>query len=130
LALLLAGCRSGPATPPVSGRVTLDGKALANATVQFVPVAAAGDRGPQPSSVGITDEAGRYSLMLDNGSKKTGAVVGKHKVMITLGARPTTSDTKPTFQKQLPAQFNRKTELECEVPAKGRDDANFDLKSS
>jgi hypothetical protein len=128
LALLLAGCQ-GLKVPPVQGRVRLDGRPLPNATVQFVPVTGAGDQVPRPSSVGTTDEEGRYSLVLDNRSKTPGAVVGKHKVIILLGARPAAGETQPTFHQQLPARYNRKTELECDVPQSGRDDANFDLRS-
>jgi hypothetical protein len=116
-------------TAPAAGRVTLDGKALPNATVEFVPVAGAGDKEPLPSSVGTTDGDGRYSLVLASGGKTTGAVVGKHTVIITLGAQGGPADGKPTFHKQLPQRYNRKTTLTCEVPAGGREDANFDLKS-
>jgi hypothetical protein len=130
LALLPAGCGSDPyKTAPVSGRVTLDSKALANATLQFVPVDAGKDGAPLPSSVGTTDDDGRYSLVLQNPKQKPGAVVGKHRVYITLGAQGSGNETRPTFHKQLPEQYNRKSKLECEVPADGRDDANFDLKS-
>jgi hypothetical protein len=124
--VLLTGCESGPKAVPVSGRVTLDNKPLANATLQFVP--ASGEKAPQLSSVGTTDENGRYSLVLNNDSNTKGAVAGKYKVIIMLGAQSGT-DTKPTYHKQLPERYNRKTQLECEVPAGGRDDANFDLTS-
>jgi hypothetical protein len=130
LALLLAGCGAYP-TATVSGRVTLDGKALPDATVMFVPAppAASKDKDPLPSSVGVTDADGRYTLMLNSGPKTKGAVVGKHKVIIVLGARGPSSDEEPTFHKQLPEEYNRRTRLECDVPARGRDDANFDLTS-
>jgi hypothetical protein len=125
---LLVGCAGEPKTAPVSGRVTLDGKPLANATVVFMP-AAAGKRAP-PSSVGVTDKDGRYSLLLSSASKKEGAVVGKHKVSITLGAATDGATEAPrTVHKQLPRKYNRNTELECDVPAAGRNDANFDLQS-
>ena len=129
LALALAGCGGGPSykTAPVSGRVTVDGKPLAKASVTFVPVAGAGEKGPLPSSVGLTDADGRYSLVFNSDSKTSGAVVGKHKVMIFLGAAAGADDTKPTFHKQLPQKYNRNTELERDVPASGLE-ANFDLK--
>jgi hypothetical protein len=126
--MLPAGCGSGPTPVPISGRVTLDNKPLANATLQFVPVAAAKDNTTQISSVGTTGEDGRYSLTLNTDSNAKGALVGKYKVMITLGAQ-STADARPTFHKQLPERYNRKTELECEVPAGGRDDADFALTS-
>jgi hypothetical protein len=132
-ALLLAGCGGGSfKTAPVSGQVTLDSKPLAHATVMFVPLAGAAGKNPPPSSVGTTDEDGHYSLVLNSDSKNiiTGAVVGKHKVIILLGAQGGANDTKPTFHKQLPERYNRKTQLECDVPADGRADANFPLTAS
>ena len=128
VALLPAGCGGSHKTPPVSGRITLEGKPLANAMVSFVPVAPVGDKNRPPSSVGITDADGRYSLVLNGDPETTGAMVGKHKVMITLGAQGASNDTKPTFHKQLPQRYNRRTELECDVPDDGRNDADFDLK--
>jgi hypothetical protein len=126
LALLLAGCKGQSyRIAPVSGRVMLDNKPLPKASVQFVPV----DKG-LPGSAGLTDADGRYSLSLTSGSQEEGAVVGKHKVVILLGAQGgSDGGTKPILHKQLPQRYNRKTELECDVPADGRDNANFDLKS-
>ncbi len=96
----------------------------------FVPAGgAAGDKNPLPSSVGTTDENGHYSLVLSRDNKTKGAVVGKHKVIIVLGAGDVSDEAKPTFHKGLPAQYNRNTKLECEVPAGGKDDADFPLKS-
>jgi hypothetical protein len=130
LVLSLAGCGGGSyVTAPVSGQVLLDGRPLPNAMVMFVPEASAGAKDPVPSAVGTTGDDGRYSLVLQSGAKKTGAVVGKHKVMITLGAQGGAIETQRTFHRQLPERFNRKTVLECEVPAGGRNDANFDLQS-
>jgi hypothetical protein len=130
LILLLAGCGGGPGkTVPVSGQVTLDGKPLAKALVTFVPAARPGVKERLPSSLGTTGEDGRYSLVLNTDSKTSGAVMGKHQVMITVGAEGSSGDTKPTFHKQLPEKYNRKTELTCDVPDGGRADANFDLKS-
>jgi hypothetical protein len=130
LVLSLAGCGGGShETAPVSGQVMLDGKPLANAMVMFVPEAGAGAKDPVPSAVGTTGDDGRYSLVLQSGAKKTGAVVGKHKVMITLGAQGSANETQRAFHKQLPERYNRKTILECEVLAGGRKDANFDLQS-
>jgi hypothetical protein len=130
LALAPAGCGGGSyQTAPVSGQVLLDGKALPNAMVMFVPETTSGAKDPVPSSVGTTGEDGHYSLVLQSGANKDGAVVGKHKVVITLGAGGGSTEAKRTLHKQLPERYNRKTELVCDVPAAGRNDANFDLKS-
>ena len=129
LAVLLSGCRSYKASA-VSGRVTLDGKPLPNATVTFVPEANAPGKDPLPSSIGTTGEDGRYSLVFDNDSKTEGAVVGKHKVIITTGVQSSSTEGTRTLHKQLPERYNRKSKLECEVPPGGRSDADFDLKSN
>jgi hypothetical protein len=128
LAVVLTGCGGGPKAVPVSGRVTLDNKPLANATLQFVPVSGSKENEPQVSSTGTTTDDGRYSLILDNNSKSKGALVGKYKVIITLGA-PNETETKRTFHRQLPERYNRKSELLCEIPAEGREDADFNLTS-
>jgi hypothetical protein len=128
LAVLLSGCSNEPRTVPVSGRVTLDSKPLPNATLQFVPVQGADETTPRPSAFGTTEEDGRYSLVLNTSSNTKGALVGKYKVIILLGAR-SEAETKPTYHKQLPERYNRRTQLECEVPAEGRNDADFNLTS-
>jgi hypothetical protein len=128
LIVLLIGCTGAPKTVPVSGRVTLDKKPLANATLQFVPASGSATN-TQPSALGTTDEDGRYSLVLNTSDNTKGAVAGKYKVMITLGAQPGADETKPTYHKQLPERYNRKTQLECDIPAEGRADADFNLTS-
>ena len=111
----------------MSGRVTLDGKPLANAAVQFYPFPAPGSNETGPTSVGHTDENGRYTLALADGTSTAGAVVGKHKVFINVVPKVDPNDTKPHHYVQLPAKYNRKTTLEKEVPAGGLDSADFEL---
>ena len=55
-----AGCRRLAETVPVDGKVTLDKKPLANATVMFAPTKA---NGPGPF-VGTTDDQGQFKLGL------------------------------------------------------------------
>lgn len=129
LALLLplvGGCGSSK-TAPVSGRVTLNGKPLANASITFAPIGSKGNQEPGPSSAGKTDADGRYTLELI-GQDGRGAMIGRHKVMIALMSEADPSDDRPDKLKQLPPQFNGKTKLEYDVPAGGTDAANFDLK--
>jgi hypothetical protein len=132
LVLLAAGCGSSDpyAYAPVSGRVTLNGKALPNATVSFQPVAT-GTSTPGTGSSAITDSDGRYTLEVVGKSIK-GAVVGKHKVRIDLPHPPENpSDDRQKKVKHLPSKYSGKnTELQFDVPAGGTDAANFDLKSS
>lgn len=133
LSLFAAGCGSGdPYTyAPVSGRVTLNNKPLADATVSFLPVAA-GTSTPGTGSSAITDADGRFTLEVV-GKKIKGAVVGMHKVRIDLPREPekNPTDDRPRKVKHLPAKYSGKdTKLEFEVPAGGSDAANFDLKTS
>ncbi len=123
---LLAGCGSSK-TAPVSGRVTLNGKPLAKASVTFAPVGGTSAEEPGPSSAAITDSDGRYTLRLI-GQDGRGAVIGKHKVRIALQEEVDESDDNPSKLKQLPLKYNGQTTLEFDVPAGGTESADFDLK--
>src|SRR6185437_7540029 len=76
--LTLGGCSGGgkhPATAPVSGTVTYQGKAVEGATVSFSLVGGGG------VSTAITDAAGKY--VLRTFGEADGAVPGDYKVTIT-----------------------------------------------
>jgi hypothetical protein len=126
--VLLVGCGdSGPVIVPVSGRVTLNGKGLANASVTFQPIDA---KDNAPGSGAFTDVDGRYTLKII-GKETEGAVVGKHKVRINMVPQATDpSDDRPQrSNKSLPPKYSgTNTELEIDVPAGGTDSANFNLK--
>jgi hypothetical protein len=123
-----AGCGGGYKLAPVSGKITLNGKPLADAWVNFQPI---GEKGqdPGPGSVGKTDKDGRYSLRVDE--KRDGAVVGKHRVMVS--TRGDKAESQPDggkgYPDKVPLRYNFDSTLTCEIPAGGRDDANFDLKA-
>lgn len=119
--MLIAGCgTSGPGVPPlvkVSGTVTMDGKPLADAMVNFTP-----DNG-RPS-VGKTDAMGKYSLMYNDTVE--GAVVGKHKVQIVkIPSGAPTKENNP--QMQIPPRYNFQSELVAEVKSGDNENVNFDL---
>jgi len=76
--LTLVGCGpSGPETCPVSGKVTVDGQAVKNCTINFQPV----DSANQVASGQIADD-GTYTLFTGV-SGTPGAMVGKYKVVLT-----------------------------------------------
>jgi hypothetical protein len=136
LILLPAGCSSESyKTASVSGRVTLNGEPLANAAVVFQPVAPEGNANPGPGSGGFTDADGRYTLKITkpNGQEIKGAVVGKHKVMITMKQTDDSADDKAKRPKppvKLPPKISGKdTKLEFDVPSGGTDSADFPLTS-
>ena len=129
-----AGCSNEPyRTARVSGLVTLNGQPIANAAVMFQPVAAEGNYSPGPGSTGITGPDGRYTLKLV-GKENPGAVVGKHKVRITMYESP--SDPGKERPKRadpamkIPAKYNdREGKVEFDVPANGTTSADFPLTS-
>jgi hypothetical protein len=73
-ALAASGC-GGPNLAEVEGTVKLNGKPLEKIQVEFWPEASG------PRSMGTTDAQGKFVLMTDDG-KRTGAVVGWHKVVL------------------------------------------------
>src|SRR5262245_37542958 len=105
--LLVLGC-GGPKLAPVSGRVTLNGKPLANAHVSFQPIAAPGEMNPGSGSYAITDADGRYTLRVVEGDRP-GAHIGKHRVEIVL--RETTDEATDLPRRGakvvIPARYNR-----------------------
>ncbi|MEM8947391.1 MAG: hypothetical protein AAGD11_19610 [Planctomycetota bacterium] len=73
---LLMGCGSSSPYAPVQGKVTLDGKPLADAAVAFTPKQAGGRR-----ALGVTRADGTFVLTtLRSGD---GALLGDHHVTIT-----------------------------------------------
>ena len=130
LSLLLLGCGDTAGTPlvPVSGRVMMDNKPLAHATVQFTPESKPGGE-IGPLAFGTTDAEGRYTLKtVIKGKDFEGAVPGKHHVQIsvvdrTVGARAKNGN-------QVPPRYNRDSKVDFTVSAEGTQEANFlDLKS-
>ncbi|HEV3236975.1 MAG TPA: hypothetical protein VGZ25_08305 [Gemmataceae bacterium] len=127
--LVPIGCGKDYKLAPVSGRVMMDSRPLANAEVRFVPTSGQ----DIPDSVATTDDEGHYEL---HAGESLGAVVGEHHVMISLDPRK----NKRVFMAEgkmragapgelLPSQYNRDSKLTCTVPPEGKKDADFDLKS-
>ena len=119
---IMAGCNSGPVTPPlgaVEGNVTLDGKPADGVIVVFMP-----DQGR--SSSGMTDQDGNYSLDFD--SQHKGAVAGKHKVRMTKNPNANLETMDPTAgpPMPIPVRYNDQTILEAQVK-EGENTFNFEL---
>ena len=141
------GC--GPKSPTVSGKITYDGKPLANVRVVFNPIPGEDSEPVGPYSVGITDETGTFSLKTRKG--KPGAIPGRHKVGFywsdiksysmeglerSLGEakgdpeREAVLNAKIADVKQkLASRPTLKADLQTEftVPDGGTDEANFEL---
>lgn len=135
--LLATGC-GGVKAVPVSGTVTVDGVPLEDVAVNFTPIAAEGAEGP--GSSGVTDAQGRYSLRTIGDRRVRGAVVGKHRVVLSerLVVDP---DSDPYDPKITPEESEARlqrissryklppsaqdTSLTFEVPPDGTSEANF-----
>jgi hypothetical protein len=122
--LLPLGCGEvGTSLVPVSGRVLMDNRPLANATVQFSPVGKPGDE-LGPLSFGTTDAEGHFALKtVVKGHDLDGAVAGKHRVQISIMNRTVGAGSK--LGEQLPYRYNRHSKLEFTVPPEGTQEANF-----
>ena len=128
LLVALPGCGGGPTLATVSGRVTLDGKPLANAAVTFIPVPRPGSQVAGDSASGMTDENGRFALRTYTVQGwKDGVQVGKHRVSISQQETRGEGDRSVTIQK-LPRRYNEATELTADVAA-GANQKDFELQS-
>ena len=120
-AVAASGCGSGEdyEVAPVSGRVTTDGKPLAEVRVTFQPKAK-GEKeiNPGPGSYATTDEEGSFELRVV-GPDREGAVVGMHAVRFS----------HPDSAKYPFPYSGRNAGMEFEVPPEGTDEANFDFHS-
>jgi hypothetical protein len=87
LCLVTTGCCGRrvdlPPTARVEGTVTLDGAAVSNASVQFVPDQSKGTTGAP--AVGFTNAEGKYELVT---ATVNGAIVGHHKIRVEARAAP------------------------------------------
>ena len=120
-AALLVGCgKSDIPLAQVEGTILLDGRPLANATVEFQP--AEGTAKGRPS-IGETGPDGKYKLRFTK--DQWGAPVGRHKVMITTFSP--TGDGK--FRERVPAVYNSSTTLVREVE-KNQNWLDFDLQTN
>jgi hypothetical protein len=117
------GCTGLGGTVPVEGKVTLDKKPLANATVMFAPTKA---NSPGPF-VGTTDDQGQFKLgLLD--TSRAGAAVGGYNVIIATVKSDPNENSIQAKKEIVPAEY-RNGSKKYEVPPGGTKEANFDMKS-
>jgi hypothetical protein len=115
--LVLAACAVGapddlPDLAPVTGKVTLDGKPLANVAIKFEP------QGKGAASNGATDAEGKYELFYVG--EKKGAAVGAHIVRITV-------ENEADATESVPSKYNTESELKANVEKGKPNEINFDL---
>jgi hypothetical protein len=132
----LAGCGGGERTSPVEGDVSLDGKPVAGAAIQFVPQEKGRD------ATAETDKDGHF--VMSTFQPRDGVVAGSYKVVITppVGSADTAkygtaeeamsaAAKQPTKKEAsaFPQKYTRpdQTPLTQDVPVSGK--VKFELKS-
>lgn len=108
----LLGCGGGHSLAPVSGTVTVDGKPEGGIKLYFTPVAIEGEINSGPFSTAITDENGGF--VLEDRYGNTGAVVGKHRAIISY------ADANSASGKILTTPESEKARKELQNMLKGR----------
>lgn len=108
----------------VTGKVTLDGKPVAGANIQFYP--AEGGR----ASNAVSKDDGSYTLIYKGDYQ--GAKIGKHIVSVSTRedseGEPGDEGYKPGREEEIPEKYHGESELEFEVKA-GSNEINLDLKT-
>lgn len=127
LSTLVTGCggKTFKDAQEVSGVVTLNGQPLPNATVIFQPI---GGANPGPPSSGSTDDRGEF--MLEFAGFKKGAVVGKHRVLVTtrkFGPRKDNPDAEEEIAPELVPIKYATEPVTAEVPAGGTKTIKIEL---
>ena len=113
--LSCGGCGGDrPQLGEVTGRVTLDGRPLAEARVTFCPAEGTAGR----ESVGFTDAEGNYTLVYIRDIP--GASVGRHTVRVS---------REVNGAERVPQRYNIRSELNYEVVA-GAQEINLELVSN
>lgn len=120
LAIFCGGCSEGLPLAPVSGVVTLDGKPVKGALLEFVPQQPGGS-----TSYGTTDENGRYKMYF--GTSETGAFIGKSLVRITSDDRVSIAG-KELSGEIFPRKYNTNSQQFVEI-AKGSNEFDFKCES-
>jgi hypothetical protein len=129
LSFLVVGCGGkSPEMAPVTGRITMNDEPLIGAKVTFQPIAQEGNIDPGPGSWAETDSEGNYSLKMV-GSNRAGAVVGEHRVEISLIDRsvPVKDDDRTRMRNLVPGRYNFQSDLVRTVPPEGVKDLDFKL---
>jgi hypothetical protein len=135
LGIAIAGCaRPFDDLPrvPAAGTVTMDGRPLPEAVIQFYPL----DDASKTRTVGANGQVkdGRFSI-----PREDGPVPGKYRVSISHAELKTVtpkgqnksipSRSNALGPEQIPARYNAKSELKAEIKPGGAEDLKFELQS-
>jgi len=126
IALSCVGCSdAGPRRAEVSGQVTLNGQAIAEGVIRFLPIE--GTIGPETGGI-ITD--GKYEI-----SRQRGPIVGMNRIELRASKKTGRKIQDPTgrpgvltdeFAELFPDNFNANSKLTREIKD-GPNILNFDI---
>ncbi|MDR3198989.1 MAG: hypothetical protein LBU34_14075 [Planctomycetaceae bacterium] len=120
--LLIAGCTKRDSVVPVSGKVILQGKPIADCNITFQPTT----KNPIVAASGLTDTEGNFSLETIESPRRKGAVSGEYHVKF-FWRDPAFDETKPKpAPYQIPAKYQQEG-IVFTVPNKGKTDVVFEL---
>jgi hypothetical protein len=117
-----AGCGGGPPKAHVRGKVTFDGKPLAEGIIQFFPTGATGQTASAPIKDGVYDAEASVGEMKVTISANE--VVGKQKMYDTPD-----SPTVDVVRQILPARYNTASELKTTLKEGTNENVDFELTS-
>lgn len=130
LSLLCAlGCGPDYKVVPVSGRITLDGKPLANATIITQPMGTEENTTPGPGSGASTDEDGNFELVFQH-EDRVGAVPGPARIKIVQNPdqKASNDDTVTRVRSKVPLDYQEGI-AEHTIPEEGSDAFDFELET-
>lgn len=119
----------------VEGRVVLDGEPVSGAKVVFMPATFNDEGESGPYSQGVTDAEGHYHLKTQDEEGRRGAVIGRHRVIVSTKRARLDPDAMDREIIDVPESIPRKythhkeTPLTFEVPLDGADNADFALET-
>ncbi|WP_145264872.1 hypothetical protein [Calycomorphotria hydatis] len=120
----------------MSGTVIVDGQPAERVIITFEPKQIGENVISGPTSIGTTDEEGKFKLFTTTGDRRPAAVVGDHVVRIQgleQYDRDSIQDAKSLGENvpsaAIPDAYS-KDGVEFTVPENGTDEAIFDIKST
>jgi hypothetical protein len=120
----IAGCGGdGASGVTVSGTVTLDNAPLETGMITFLPSDGKG------ASAGATITNGKYRTKIEPGPKKVSIISEKVIGQTPRDPADPTGEQITQTQQIIPPQYNDQTTLTLDVPAGGKNDADFTLTS-
>ena len=123
LAVAVAGCGKSDGKAPIKGSVTLDGEPLEDGRIELIPTDGKG------TTTGADIHEGDFQLRADPGPKTVHItaqkVVGREKNY----PNDPQSPEHDVIEQLIPARYNTRTELKCDIKAGKNDDLSFALES-